>query len=250
MQLIKKPDYFYIKPEKEFDGVKIYFLSKHLGLTSEDLDTFSPPETKKLLKLTAYFPINPKEMIFLNQVHGDEVINKVNKKTSYPTADGIITSLKHIALFIKTADCVPIFIYDNINKVIGAVHAGWRGTCLKIIKKTINKMEHFYKSKPENMYIFIGPSIGPCCYEVGKDVYELFGFLGRERQNYFNRRKEKTYMMDLKGINAYIAESEGIPNENIEISNLCTHCNPDLFYSYRRNKEETGRNLNFILMTK
>jgi YfiH family protein len=186
-------------------------------------------------------------MIFLKQVHGDEIINKINKKTSNPIGDGIITSLKHIALFLKTADCVPIFLYDYKNKIIGAVHAGWRGTSLKILKKAIQKMEHFYKTKPEDIFTFIGPSIGPCCYQVKDDVYSHFGFLGREKQNYFTKRRDKSYMMDLKGINAYIAEQAGILSENIEICDLCTYCNPEIFYSYRRDKD-TGRNLSFIMM--
>jgi YfiH family protein len=252
MKIFKKPDYAFIKPEKEFEGLKIYYLSKHLGLKPVDLDVnvYQQPDTKTLQKISSYFPINIKEMVLLNQIHSDKIVHKTNKKSSNPTADGIITSLKHIVLFIKTADCVPIFLYDHENKVIGAVHAGWRGTSLKIIKKAINKMEHFYKTKMENLYVFIGPAIGPCCYEVGKDVYESFSFLGKAKEDFFNRRKDKTFMMDLKGINAYLAEEEGVPQENIEICELCTYCNPNLFYSYRRDKNETGRNLNFIVMTK
>ncbi|MCX7770171.1 MAG: peptidoglycan editing factor PgeF [Proteobacteria bacterium] len=249
MELIKKPDYSYIKPTKDFEGVKIFFLSKHLGIHVDELNTDSLPSQKELQKISSYFPINTKEMIFLKQVHGDEVINKTNKKMSYPTADGIITPLKHVALFLKTADCVPIFLFDPINKIIGAVHAGWRGTSLKILKKAIQKMEHFYRTKPEEVFLYIGPSIGPCCYQVKEDVYTHFSFLGKEKQNFFTRRKDKSYMMDLKGINAHIAEQAGVLIEKIEISDLCTHCNPDLFYSYRRDKEETGRNLSFIMMT-
>lgn len=248
MELIKKPDYCYIKPSKYFEGLQVYFLSKHLGINVDELNSDFAPSGKALQKVSSYFPIKTKEMIFLRQVHGDEVINKINKKTSYPTGDAIITQLKRIGLFLKTADCVPIFLFDPVNKVIGAVHAGWRGTSLKILKKTILKMEHFYNTKPENIYIFIGPSIGSCCYQVKEDVYSHFGFLGREKQNYFTKRKDKSYMMDLKGINAFIAGQAGVLSENIEISELCTHCNPDIFYSYRRDKEETGRNLSFIMM--
>ncbi len=254
MKLFEKPDYAFVKPDKEFEGLKIYFLSKHLGLKIDDFDDniYQPINTKTLQKISSYFPINVKEMVLLNQIHSDEIIHKTSKKSSYPTADGIITSIKHIALFIKTADCVPIFLYDCENEVIGAVHAGWRGTSLKIIKKAINKMEHFYKTKMEKLFVFIGPAIGPCCYEVGKDVFESFSFLGKAKEDFFNRRKDKTFMMDLKGINAYLAEKEGVPQENIEICELCTYCNPNLFYSYRRDKNENemGRNLNFIVMTK
>lgn len=249
MELIKKPDYLYIKPSKHFEGLQVCFLSKHLGIRVEEQDLDFYPSFKVLQKISSYFPINTKEMIFLKQVHGDEVINKTNKKASYPTGDAIITSLKHIGLFLKTADCVPIFLFDPVNKIAGAVHAGWRGTSLKILKKAIQKMEHFYKTQPENIHIFIGPSIGACCYQVKEDVYSHFSFLGKERQNYFVKRKDRSYMMDLKGINAYIGEQTGVLPENIEISELCTYCNPDIFYSYRRDKEESGRNISFIMMT-
>ncbi len=248
MELIKKPDYCYIKPSTHFDGLEVYFLSKHLGIDLENLEFDSYPSLKALQKISSYFPINTKEMVFLKQIHGDEVINKTNKKKSYPSGDAIITPLKHIGLFLKTADCVPIFLFDPINKIIGAVHAGWRGTSLKILKKAIQKMEHYYKTKPEDIYIFIGPSIGACCYQVKEDVYNHFSFLGKERQNFFARRKDRSYMMDLRGINAYIGEKAGVLTDHIEISELCTFCNPEFFYSYRRDKEKAGSNLSFIMM--
>lgn len=250
MQLIKKPDYSYLVPDRSFDGLKVFFLSRQLGLQANVSEYPLPPSQKELQNIAAHFPVNIKTMIFLNQVHGDEIIHKTNKFPSFPIADGIFTTQQNLALCIKTADCVPIFLFDKEHKVIAAVHAGWRGTALKILKKTISKMEHFYKTKPENTYLFIGPAIGQCCYEVGKEVYEVFGFLGKRRQDFFNRKKGNSYMMDLKGINAYIAELEGIPTENIDTSDLCTFCNADLFFSYRRDKEETGRNVSFITLTK
>lgn len=250
MELIVKPDYAFVTSRYKTEKMCLYFLSRHLGLAPEDInDEYpTPPPNHILQRISSHFPVTKRLMIFMNQVHGDEVINKVNKKPSFPTADAIITKEREIALCLKTADCVPIFFYDEKNHVIAAVHAGWRGTALKLVKKTIKKMEHFYKTNPLDVHVFIGPAIGSCCYKVRKDVIEHFNFLGKARQDYIAKSKGEIYYLDLKGINAYLCEQSGVPVEHIEISELCTYCNKDLFYSYRRDGVNSGRNISFITL--
>lgn len=230
--------------------MKLFFLSRHIGIPSEDVnsDYPSPPAFSVLQQITAHFPVTQRAMIFMNQVHSDEIINKVNKKPSFPTADAIITKEQNIALCLKTADCVPIFLYDSKNNIIAAVHSGWRGTALKLVKKTIKKMEHFYKSQTEDIYAFIGPAIGACCYKVGKDVAEHFHFLGKSKQDFISKLKGEKFMLDLKGINAWLIEQTGVLQEKIEVSELCTCCNKQLFYSYRRDGNNSGRNISFITL--
>lgn len=250
MHLINKPDYSYVTPTYESDKMKIFFLSRHLGLSSENInvDFPAPPPNTVLQKISSHFPVNAKTMIFMNQVHSDEIINKVNKKPSFPTADAIITKERHLALCLKTADCVPIFLFDSKNDVIAAIHAGWRGTALNIVKKTIKKLEHFYKSNPDDIYAFIGPAICPRCYKVGKDVIDVFSFLGKAKTSFTAKLKDGKYLLDLKSINAYLIEQTGVPQQHIEISEHCTYCNSELFHSYRRDGQHAGRNISFITL--
>lgn len=250
MQLIKKPDYSYITTSHFFEDMQLYFLSRELGIPQEALTVDFPslPPFFIFQRIAAHFPVTQKSMTFMNQVHSDNVVNKTNKKPSFPTADAIITKERQIALCLKTADCVPCFLYDSQNKVIAAIHAGWRGTALKLVKKTLKKLEQLYKSEPNNIFAFIGPAIGPCCYNVGKDVVEHFHFLGKAKQDFIQKIKGEKYMLDLKGINAFLLAQLGIPEENIEISDLCTSCNEELFYSYRRDKDKAGRNISFITL--
>lgn len=140
MQLINKPDYSYIIPKNVFPDIKIFFLSKQLGIPPEDKKEYpEPPSFTVLNRISSHFPITPKNIIFMNQVHSDMVVKKLDKKPSFPKADGMITQIKGLALAIKSADCLPIFLFDNKNKVISAIHAGWRGTALKIVKKALKK---------------------------------------------------------------------------------------------------------------
>lgn len=253
MELIKKPDYSFVIPARQFDGMKVFFLTRAMGfMPAEEAEDGYPtrPDFDTINRIASHFPVNNRAMIFMNQVHEDLIIVKTNKKPSFPTADAIITDQKNIALAIKTADCVPIFLYDPKNHIIAAVHAGWRGTALKIAKKALLKMEHFFKTDFNDVAAFIGPAIGACCYEVGKEVYEHMHFIGKSRQDYFGRLKNGNFMMDLKGINAHIIEQEGVPFENIEVSDLCTKCRADLFHSHRRDGIKAGRNISFITILK
>lgn len=251
MQIISKPDYSFIVPEKTFSDIKIFFLSKHLGIHPDEIksDYPAPPPISTLNKISSYFPVTPKNIIFLNQIHSDLVIKKLDKRPSFSKADGIITSIKGLALAIKTADCLPIFLFDSNKKIISAIHAGWRGTALKIVKKAIKKLKQDFNCKPADIYAFLGPAINGNCYEVGKDVFEYFNFLGKKKYDFFNKSKSKKFFMDLKGINIYLMEEEGILSENIEVCDLCTHCEKELFYSYRRDGLNAGRNISFILLT-
>lgn len=250
MQLINKPDYSYIIPKNVFPDIKIFFLSKQLGIPPEDKKEYpEPPSFTVLNRISSHFPITPKNIIFMNQVHSDMVVKKLDKKPSFPKADGMITQIKGLALAIKSADCLPIFLFDNKNKVISAIHAGWRGTALKIVKKALKKLEQEFNSNIADIYAYIGPAINGNCYEVGKDVYEHFKFLGKRKSEFFTKTKNNKFYMDLKGINAYILENEGISIDNIEVCSLCTHCEKDIFYSYRRDGINSGRNISFIILS-
>ncbi len=248
MQLINKNDYSYLTPDRDFKNAKIFFLSKELGIEAAEKESQypAPPPHYVLTRVASHFPVDSRTLTFMNQIHSDGIVIKSNKKPSFPTADAIITNIKGIGLAIKTADCVPIFLYDEKNNVAVAIHAGWRGTALKIVKKVLKKLEQEFDSDIESLFAFIGPAINQKCYEVGKDVYEHFGFLGKRKNDFFYKCKGEKFLMDLKGINAHMLEGYGIKSENMEISELCTHCEKELFYSYRRDRQNSGRNISFI----
>lgn len=176
------------------------------------------------------------------QVHNDKIImidhDNKNKKY-YKDVDGFVTRLEDIGLMTFHADCVPIFFVDPKNEVIGLVHSGWRGTNLKIASKMVDILLTQYDSDLENIMVGIGPAIGQCCYEVGKEVYDQFIEKQEEYKKFFNDYKDR-YLMDLKGLNKEILMNSGILEENIEISELCTKCNQDVFFSHRAHGNDRG----------
>jgi YfiH family protein len=159
-------------------------------------------------------------------------------------ADAAITDIKGLALGIRVADCVPILIYDRAKESIAAVHAGWRGTAKGIIKKTL---ELINPSSGKDILIAIGPAIRWCCYGVGADV--LKAVADETGKGDYHMKKDGKNCLDLPSANKFQAMSTGVPEENIWMSEECTYCRPDRFFSYRYSKEKTGRQGGFIIKT-
>lgn len=172
------------------------------------------------------------------QCHSD-VVRKVEVPGIYEMCDSLITNVKGIALMISIADCVPILLLDPLQKAIGVIHAGWRGTVAAITVKTIETMVSEYQTKPETLLIFIGPAAEACCYEVGDEVAQRF------RNDAVVRRGGKLYI-DLKTENEHQLYQVGVKENNIEKNEYCTICESTLFYSYRRDGRNTGRMLAVI----
>ena len=158
--------------------------------------------------------------------------------------DALITQEKDIVLSILTADCVPIVLYDPEKKVIAAVHAGWKGTQSQILAKTVQKMQELFDCNPQKIVAGVAPSIGRCCYEVGEDVAKHFFDLPEGYTKIGNK-----YMLDLPYINKYQLLQNGLREENIEMSGVCTACEVDRFFSYRKEQGCSGRFMSMIGMT-
>lgn len=171
------------------------------------------------------------------QVQGCTV-RRVFVQGGYDDCDGLITNSYGVFLTITTADCLPIFLFDPVVKCVGAVHAGWRGLTCNIIPKAIIMMQNELGSFPENILVFIAPAAGVCCYEVQDDVAIKFS-------EKYVVRKEKKYL-DMKLYAKHQLISSGVDARNIEISEYCTICNPELFHSYRRDREKSGRMMGVI----
>ena len=184
--------------------------------------------------------LKPENIAMQRQVHGD-IIRFVDKGGFYGESDALITDKKNIGLAVSTADCTPIFIFDKKNKIIAAVHSGWRGTEKKILLKVIKKLKDDFNSSPENLICYIGPSICQKNYEVGKEVAEKF------EEKYLIPKGEK-YLLNVSGINYNMLIDFGIPEENVQLSSYCTFEMNYLLHSYRRDGLHSGRAQGIISM--
>ncbi|MEK6581528.1 MAG: peptidoglycan editing factor PgeF [Nitrospirota bacterium] len=185
-----------------------------------------------------------KEKIYLPiQKHTDKVL-LLDSDFSPRIADAVITKGRGILIGVQVADCVPVLLSDTKKSVLGVVHAGWRGTAAEILKKTINSMCDKFSSVPEDIMIALGPSIRLCCYHVGYDVLE--SVIKATGSGDYHNQKTDAYCLDLATANKYQTISSGIPEKNIWMSQECTYCKPDRFYSYRYAKGSTGRQCGFI----
>jgi YfiH family protein len=155
-----------------------------------------------------------------------------------PECDAVVTNTPGRALMIFTADCTPLLLHDPVTGAVGAAHAGWRGTASAIGAKTVRAMVEHFGCKPENIRAAIGPNIAQCCFETDADVPEaLRSALGREVDAFVETRGSK-FFIDLKQVNALILRRAGV--QHIEISDDCTACQHQRFWSHRVTKGQRG----------
>ncbi|HSE89471.1 MAG TPA: peptidoglycan editing factor PgeF [Candidatus Binatia bacterium] len=191
--------------------------------------------------------IHDGSIITMKQVHGDQIIEvkHVNVKEA-GEGDGMKTGEKEAFLGILTADCVPILLVVPDKKIVAAVHAGWRGTLAGIATKMVGLFGSENGISPDAVEAALGPAIGPCCYDVKEDVSRpLIERWGKIAEPCVENREGKTYL-DLRRLNRAIMEQAGVPSKQIYDVGPCTSCSPDEFFSYRREKKETGRQISFI----
>lgn len=182
---------------------------------------------------------------WLKQNHTDCALNidLENNVNQYEHYDASFTHRKHNVCAVLTADCQPILITNKAGTVACAVHAGWKGVLNQVLIKTLVKLNE----NPEDLLIYIGPSILKCHFEVKKDVYDLFVNYNFEYAVFFEKINDDKYLGDLVSITKHQLLAYGINNENIHLSNLCTCCHKDTFFSYRQN-DTYGRFASLIWM--
>ena len=178
------------------------------------------------------------------QKHTDKIVLIESSHLSPVTADAVITKEPGMLIGVQVADCVPILLYEKGKGVMAAVHAGWRGTAESILKKTIMTMTERFFGSAEDICIAIGPAIRGWCYQVDFDVFHAVS-KATGPGDYSSTQGGK-YYLDLPKANKHQALSSGIPEENIWVSDDCTFCRPDKYYSYRFAKGTTGRQGAFI----
>jgi len=175
------------------------------------------------------------------QIHSSNVVI-ADKPGLYYGVDGLVTNISNIILCLKVADCVPIFLFGLKSKVVGLVHAGWRGTINGIVQHSVKKMLELGVNIKE-IKIYLGPSIGKCCYEVNNDVAVYFN---KEMKIKLKNHKWK---VGIKEQIRYFLIETGVLPENIEISNICTF-EKQKYHSYRRDGVNAGRLLSFAGLKK
>ena len=218
-----------------------------LIVTYKDVDAKNRVDIEQICNEIGFNIENLKSNI---QIHSD-IVNLVDESNigMKEEGDALITNLKNVPLLVFTADCVPIAFIDIKNKAIGVAHAGWKGTYEEISKKTIEAMIKEYKTNPKDIVCVIGPSIGPCCYEVSKELIDKFNMNFTKVSEEFCTIKEGRNMLDLWKINEYSIKKCGVNEENIINLRLCTSCENDKFHSYRLDNQ-TPKRIGMILEIK
>lgn len=211
--------------------------------------------------LTDAFNLDLSQIVLMRQMHGDRIVtidsNEPEITTTSPSppveahvCDALVTNRTEIAIGVKTADCVPLFLVDRIKRVIGVVHAGWRGTALNVAGQAVDVFVERFSSQPGDILAAIGPAIGPCCYEVDATVYEALNAYAVARRTPFVHPgvSKDRWMLDLALVNRYQLEQRAVPAENIFSGSHCTSCRSDIFFSHRRDHGRTGRHFSFMML--
>ena len=204
-------------------------------------------------------------LITLRQVHSDIIRCVDSIPDESLVGDGLISAMPGVLLAIQTADCLPVMIVDMKRHAVGVFHAGWRGTVKRIVEKGVGEMVRCFGSRPRDMKAAIGPGIQGCCYEVGEEVRTKFESQFSYGASLFREGKDsdpvrekypllfltarapghsdlpKKIFLDLVEANRRQLIAAGVSKKNIETSSWCTNCHPELLFSYRAEKGQTGR---------
>ena len=176
----------------------------------------------------------------VRQVHGDKIIMAAEGAGEpVPEADGLLTQQVRLPLAIRTADCVPVFLYDAKQEGIGLVHAGWRGAQKNIVKSAVTLMQRQWHTQPKNIMALLGPAIRSCCYEVGGEFRGYFPQEVGERGG--------QYFLDLPRVLLHQLAALGVADEHIRDCGICTCCEERCF-SYRREGAQAGRMISLIAL--
>jgi YfiH family protein len=240
----------------------------NLGFTKEDLrDCVQENRRRFLTALGAATGTEPWPLVTNRQIHSD-VVHVVQSSAPDPlSGDGLITNVPGLAIAILTADCFPVLLTDKKNRVVGAFHAGWRGTVKRIVEKGVGIMRHEFGSLPQDIHAVIGPGIQRCCYEVGEELKSEFDSQFTYANDLFHEVRDSDPVrqkypllflnarppghgdlciklhLDLQEANRRQLLAAGVPRRQITAFTDCTSCNTQQFFSHRSERGYTGRML-------
>ncbi len=230
------PRVFIPFPKKYRHGLMAFTTDRSCDFSFPSSFKFTPRQKQALKSLG----LKEALVVPIKQVHGARIrlIYRKAKKFSLHKADGAITDCEGVALAVRTADCLPIFLWVPKKGIIGLVHAGWKGTQKHIAARAIRLLKTKWHVKPKDIFVAFGPSIQKCCYEVGEEFQQYFA-------NAVIRRHGKFYL-NLPVANYHQIIKEGVAKNHIFKNKWCTSCQPQ-FFSYRREGIRAGRMLSVIM---
>lgn len=219
-----------------------------MGATDEIVDNF--------LKAFKCAGIGAEDTVIANAKHGTDVLPCGKEHRGWglfhlyteedPGFDGMVTNEKQVALVATHADCTPVYLLDPVHHAIGLCHAGWRSTVGGMVTNLIDAMVAMYQTQPQDLLAAIGPHIGPCCFEVDPPVGQAFAEAFPTAGCVLPGKKPGKLQLDLTRASAYQMYQAGLRGENLTISDECTCCNDDLFFSYRRDGKACGAMASFL----
>ncbi len=181
-------------------------------------------------------------LVVPGQVHSATVVyvDKPVERSVLKEVDGVTTNVKRLPLLLHFADCVPVILFDPTNKAMSVIHAGWRGTAGQIVKVGAAKMQEMYQSNPADIKAAIGPAIGSCCYPTSEAAATQLSATISDARGLISRTgDDRQPRPDLKAINAMQLLEFGVGE--VDVTDVCTACQPELFYSHRQSGGKTGR---------
>ncbi len=173
----------------------------------------------------------------------------LDRERGYTDIDGLLTDEPGIVLCTQYADCVPLFFADPVKRVVAVSHSGWKGTVAQIGRVTVERMAADYGCRREDILAGVGPSIGPCCFEVDAPVYAAFTAMDIWEENFVRQKPGEKYLLDLWEVNRAVLLAAGLLSEHIAVAGLCTRCRPDVFWSHRAAGTRRGSLAAFIALT-
>ncbi|MCR5151666.1 MAG: peptidoglycan editing factor PgeF [Prevotella sp.] len=246
------------------DGVTAFSTTRHGGMSRGNYAEFNinrycgddeAAVTSNLMRLSAMLGISPEKILMPHQTHGTYILpvadeflslNPKTKAMLLENTDALVTDVRGVCIGVSTADCIPVLLYDPVQKVSAAVHAGWRGTVACIVVKTVQRFCQMYGSKPSDIRAVVGPGISLDNFEVGDEVYQQFAEAGFD-MSAISRRYDKWHI-DLPECNRLQLLEAGLKEANIHASKICTYDNNNDFFSARRQGIMSGRIYTGIMM--
>lgn len=228
-----------------FDGLVHGFLGRFGG--QRDGDGEDPQTVKQnWCDLKVALGLRGITIITAKQVHGNTIltVSRAAEKLA-GIGDGLMTDVPNLCLGVMAADCVPLLFVEPSRKIAAAVHAGWRGTAAGIAPRAVALMRETYRIDPAALHVAMGPSIGPCCYEVGREVAAQIAANWREELKDAWKPDGAKGRLDLRALNEAQLLGAGIPRPHIRKIGPCTACYVGDFFSYRK-EGKTGHQLSFI----
>lgn len=218
------------------------FHSLNLGLSSGDREETVERNRDALL---ADLGFGRSAVCAFHQVHGDHVLGG-EPSWFARRADAAVSSDPATLLVVSTADCLPVLFHDPVTGAVAAAHCGWRGTVAGLAAKVVQRLSAEFGSRPADLQVAFGPGIAGECYQVGAEVVEQFRVSGFPAEVAWPDAAVAKYRLDIKAANRWLLEQAGVPAASVQDTELCTHCHPQRFYSYRRDGGVTGRHWAFI----